>query len=257
MTSRPLSVLIASLASLVVLVGPARGQGVPAPPTPAQPPTVTGGPGNSQVNGGPGSQRVTDPAPDDADQLSDSKPCSDGASDVIDATDGDGDDVMTGGPEDTFQGDPLDVVVIEARGGTRVLWIGRFQEWQMIRRMIKWLQDGVKSVVLAGGGPPTQNEWIAALLAASQALDDAGCPGSPLDLNSCFVLGPYVVGELPSSPADFLYWFNPHVGDAEECDGSWYVEQDEYDQAVASTQELLLEAIDAAIAGGDWEGDGN
>ncbi|MFO1011590.1 MAG: hypothetical protein U1F29_16135 [Planctomycetota bacterium] len=244
-----------ALLALAALTGPLAAQVRNPPPITPMPPMVPGGPGDSVVTGSAGSQVIVDVHPNDADFLYDSQPASDGARDVLNATDGDADDVLVGGPEDVFNGDDEDMVIIYARGGKRVLWVGTVKEHRTMRRLIKWTQDSIKRALLAAGNPPpSPDQWLAALETVSIELDDSACGGPTPDMNTCYVLGPYVEGALPASPADYLQWCGPSLEDGAECEGSWIVEEDELLFAIDSVQALLGEAIQAAQVGDDADG---
>lgn len=96
-----------------------------------------GGTGPSTVMGTNGPDKLTDPAKNDNDTLIDNAGGSDGVHDLLDARDGDSNDVMLGGPEDTYFGDPEDKIVIVSPTN-QVLWRGTVKKWKWTKAMLEW-----------------------------------------------------------------------------------------------------------------------
>lgn len=104
-----------------------------------------GGLGDTHIEGHSGHDYMVDPVGGDTDTMTDSEgPGSDGVNDVMDATDGDNQDTMVGGLEDTFKGDPGDTVIIvgeaDEEGNAPVIFKGTLEQWEAILEFLeKWL----------------------------------------------------------------------------------------------------------------------
>lgn len=101
-----------------------------------------GGMGPTHIEGHNGSDYMVDPVGGDVDTMDDGPgDAPDGFNDILDATDGDDLDVMVGGIEDTFKGDPGDTVVIlsqpDEEGNVTVLFKGSLELWNAILELIK------------------------------------------------------------------------------------------------------------------------
>jgi len=101
---------------------------------------IVGGPGHSVLKGSGDSDLISDPSGGDSDILYDFdrlNQVGDGSADTLNARDGDSNDRMVGGPEDTFIGDVNDWVEIRQHGTLR--WQGTYRQYRRIKRMISWL----------------------------------------------------------------------------------------------------------------------
>lgn len=124
--------------------------------------------------------------------------------------DGDGLDVMVGGTEDAFDGDPNDKIIIVAKqspnGHKVVLWYGTVQEYKRTRAMLRWLQDRVQKLIASSGGgagPQQIQEYLARAILELRAFVPSG---DPISFVQNFHLGPYESAEVPDSPGDLLLW---------------------------------------------------
>ncbi|MEM7262880.1 MAG: hypothetical protein AAF488_12885 [Planctomycetota bacterium] len=133
--------LLFSIAALTVLIASSAEAQI----------RVEGGSRNDVLSGSAGGDIITDTAgPGDVDILQDDseRTASDGEHDMLVTRDGDGHDEMHGGPEDKFVGDPDDIVHIYDQNW-KELWVGRFEEYQRIKRLIAW----IKSLFQTPSGP--------------------------------------------------------------------------------------------------------
>ena len=207
---------------------------------------IVGGPGNSTVHGTVGHDDISDPSGGDIDVIDDGGMFgSDKKSDHISSVDGDNNDSMTGGPEDTFRGDDGDWVRIVGRWGN-VMWQGPYSEYRKIRRMIPWLKNALNPSLRAYpyDMPTLFDQWFDSLAGIRQHLDDLLIVDSEVDLEMVFPIedGGEVTCDKCWSPDGFWTWLPPSPY---EEDVSYVVSAEELTDLVSDLQEILdyLEAV--------------
>jgi hypothetical protein len=210
---------------------------------------IVGGPGNSTVNGTDGHDDISDPSGSDIDVIDDDGLAgNDGKSDHISSVDGDNNDSMSGGPEDTFLGDDGDWVRIEGRWGS-VMWQGPYSEYRKIRRMIQWLRSALNPSLRAypHDMPTLFDQWFDSLAGIRQQLDDLLVVDADVeedDLEMVFPIedGDEVTCDKCWSPDGFWTWLPPSPY---EEDVSYVVPAEEFTDLVSDLQEILdyVEAV--------------
>lgn len=202
---------------------------------------LQGGPGHDVLVGTDGWDIIVDPGGPDGDALYDAPGASDGKQDILDSTDGDNSDQMFGGPEDSFHGDPGDVVHIRKPGSkTEFLWHGTIAEYDRIRALMFWLRYEVLDRLLAGGDSSPASQWAAALNGASDALLAATPQSEWIVLGEHFDLDLPPIDHLPLSPYGYLGWFvYPDAIDPVEAAAHLEMTRDQFLVAANACQALL------------------
>ncbi len=178
---------------------------------------IVGGPGNSVIMGTNGADDITDPTGGDHDIMDDDTGFGgDGVPDHLNSTDGDNNDMMHGGPEDSFKGDPGDFVRIEHPNGD-VWWQGPYSEYRKIRRMIDWIRDMLDPAVhvYPQGNSIAFDVWMKSLQQIGEALDKVVVV-EKIDLDQVFPLSDddSTVCYECWSPAN-LWWWMPYAPNSE------------------------------------------
>lgn len=188
----------------------------------------------------------------DVDKLYDSPGVADGKPDRLDSQDGDPFDRMHGGVEDTYVGDPQDLIVIFSQlspnGTKKCLWEGTVEEYERTRALIRWTQDLLHELFVQGGaGGGTLGE-VAMLLEVQAALGSAAPGSSPIQFSQQFPLGPYVIEEAPGVAAGYLRWLPfpdlETLGDPAQQTSTLEMTPDEYDAAVTGALGLIQHALE-------------
>jgi hypothetical protein len=207
---------------------------------------IVGGPGNSTVNGTEENDDISDPSGNDIDVIDDDGLAgNDGKSDHISSVDGDNNDSMSGGPEDTFLGDDGDWVRIEGRWGN-VMWQGPYGEYRKIRRVIQWLKSALNPSLRAYpyDMPTLFDQWFNSLADVRQQLEDLLVADGDVDLETVFPIedGDEVTCDKCWSPDGFWTWLPPSPYEAEV---SFVVSADELTGLLSDLQSILdyLEAV--------------
>ena len=190
------------------LLGVIKTRNIEPPPFWGQ--TITGGPGNSQVTGTPQSDNMSDPSTMDADVFRDGPGAgSDGARDLVDATDGDGLDTIFVGPEDTVVADPGDHIIIYPAGVANPLWAGTYARYVQIKALVRWIRDLLQGLQATSPNAGEPDFWTNAITFASAELSNLSPNfegGGTISLPNIVALGPYESGDVPASPLDCLEW---------------------------------------------------
>lgn len=172
--------------------------------------TLTGGPGNTHIYGGPGPDKLSDPSPGDNDVIWDNVGLPDFSRDTLDTTDGDNGDVMYGGPNDTFCGDDGDMIHIRSVNVGQPIWSGTVREYKCMRAILEWVRLRYSELhalfVDAGaeGGPTEHDALFAAVWDLLQVeVDDAS---AKLVLADLLPIAKYELAEPLPSPGGFATW---------------------------------------------------
>lgn len=245
--------VVAALACLV-LADTSLAQGfefVPFRSRPIPPPfgngiASMGGYGNTQIMGSADSDTLEDPYPADIDVFHDGPGGADGKWDEVNATDGDGLDILWVGGEDFVLADPGDTVHILPEGGGTPLWSGPYSEYQRLKALARWIRDRLQALFAESPMAGEPEFWPNAFLFVSAELA-ATSPDfvgeESLAFSDVFAVGPYVVGDVPESPHDCLNWL-PYVDDPLLATAAIDYTAAQYASAVAGAQTLLGHLIE-------------
>jgi hypothetical protein len=136
--------------------------------------------------------------------------CADGASDILETSDGDNNDTMIGGREDFFIGDNGDTVVIvepdPENGGVREVWRGTWSTYVTVQGLLRRGKDIVDflSHNFAWSGDPFQARDF--LVVAAHDLVTTAPKSGPVVLSQAYPFGPYIDGTPAPFANDFLEW---------------------------------------------------
>lgn len=187
---------------------------------------------------------ISDPSPNDSDTMDDDGGFGgDGQTDYLNSTDGDNNDMMSGGPEDHFLGDPGDFVRIEDGNGDP-LWQGPYSEYRKIKRMIFWVKCALDPYLRSY--PYDKPTWFAkwmdslaglrqelGLVAVDEVIDlDDYFPVSDEDLTAC---------DGCWAPDDFWSWM-PHSSD--DYGASFVLTADEFNALREDVDALLVHLME-------------
>lgn len=169
----------------------------------------------------------------------------DGKRDRLDTRDGDASDSMFGGPEDSFDGDGGDKVFILRPVGWRgrpMLWSGTYDEYVRTRALLRWVLDQADRLLADHGDPGEPGSfWAAASVELAAMLEHVDPdPDETVSYAEHFPIGPYVVGDVPSTPYDFLAWA-PYEIDPVEATAELEMSYAEFVAARDAVLELLAD----------------
>ncbi len=202
-----------------------------------------GAPGNTQVMGSAEDDNLWDKFPADTDVFYDAPGGSDGVRDSIDSKDGDSNDSIWAGPEDSIQGDSYDTVFILPKGGNDPLWSGSFYHYERARALVRWGRDVLQGLLEMQSGPAGPDFWIDALDTVSlelEGVDAVPGPDGAILFSDHFAIGPYeIVPALPPSPLDCLSWLPYGDEDPVAATADLSFTPSEYCDAVEEVKALL------------------
>lgn len=204
---------------------------------------------NDILVGGSGPDLIKDPAGGDTDNLYDGPGTVDDATDVLDTTDGDNNDRMWGGLNDTYRGDPGDQIYLMVRppeGAPFALWTGTVAEYERMRRLVNWVKARYSALWPQPGDTP-YTEYDALALAGWE-LFQVDPRGPLVQPDDHLAVAPYEWVETLPSPGGWLNWFPEAYGSTAVEDGlALSMPLADWDAAVEDALDVLLFAYNQPL----------